>query len=702
MRSSLFTLFLLSLEAAPGSSLRIPLPLQSPSSQLADSSGKRIGARWNLDLAAIRAIGNGIEKRRKFKESDTDLLDQGHSNDNDGGNGDGGTRRPRPHKNGGQVDGDEVARVMNANDGRNDEDDKDHDQEDEQGERPKGKGKGREQEGKKQKHEPGSHHRDDRHPPTEDKHAKHRSHKEKGKGKHEKRYLSSNPRYHTKKELSFWDYDRHTKRMGEFDPLHGTGLRKEAEMQQRGHGADERHGKVDGDERHVGDAGGGGRGRHGKHGEGGGGRADEEHGREKHEEDDPHKSHSRHSDDREEGEDGQHKKDNHQQDKHHITSSDVRGQEFHVTGPAAHIDRPQINAVNQDGQVRGDSLPNRHDQDHIPAHRQGVTLGDGISAQSKSLASTAHTKDHPDAVDEGPVHNQARGLLDPLRVDDMLGLEYEAYDCEDEYGLGQHTLFGRDEGQNQTNAETTPGPPQSVSVVDGGPRLFSDRIIWQPQSDHPEKHGGLKRRRKNKHGDDEDDNGAGGGKHGGGRGNDDEDDYESSRGKHRGGDEEDDYGSSSSKKGNGRYDDEGDGESDYSTKSSSGRAKGKGNVDDADDVPYSKSNPLSGFDDGDDYPNTKPKSKFDDGQYRPSSYANSGVDDCATLSSFYTTMRGETWTPAVDWSGSAVSSKKASCCTWTGVTCDEYERVIGVDVSSLGLSGPLGNELYSLDALLRL
>jgi hypothetical protein len=39
-------------------------------------------------------------------------------------------------------------------------------------------------------------------------------------------------------------------------------------------------------------------------------------------------------------------------------------------------------------------------------------------------------------------------------------------------------------------------------------------------------------------------------------------------------------------------------------------------------------------------------------------------------------MRGETWTPAVDWSASAVSSRSgtASCCSWTGITCDEYQR----------------------------
>jgi hypothetical protein len=678
MRSSLFTLFLLSLEAAPASSLRIPLPLKSPSPRLADSSGKRIGARWTLDLKS----GMGIEKRRKLDKGDTDLSDSRQQALDE----DEGKRRKRPDK-GGKADADDVARVMKANDGGDDNDQEPDDGD--EGERPK-KGKG----GKKAKHIPGSHHRDDRLPPTEEQYTKHRPDqihkgKGKGKGKHETRYLSSNPRYHTKKELSFWDYDRHVKRMGEFDPLHGTGLREEVEMQKRGHWADERkggrHGKGEDDDdggRHrKGDDGGrhskyddGGRGRHGKHGDGDkhrGGRGDGRKGR--HEEDED------------------------------MSATDARGKNFHAAGQAEHVDRPHINTVDQGGQdkgqVRGDSLPDLHKLDHPLSHRQGVTLGDGISAQSKSLASPAHHD-----KDSAP---QPRGLLDPLRVDDMLGLEYDAYDCEEELTYGHRTLLSRDDQDPSATGEQppTPGPPTSVSVVDGGPRLFADRIIWQPKSDHPEKHGGLERRRKNKHHDNDEEDEDGGGKHGRNRHGDDEDedDYGSSKGKHRGGDQEDDeYGSSSSRKGKGRYDEEEEEDDGYSAKST-GRTKGKGSFDD-DDTPYSKSNPLSDFDDEEDapLPKSRPKSKFDDGQYRPSSYANSGVDDCATLSSFYTSMRGETWTPASDWSGSAVSSKAAACCSWTGVTCDEFERVIGVDVSSLGLSGPLGSELYSLDALLRL
>jgi len=680
MRSSLFTLFLLSLEAAPASSLRIPLPLQSPSPRLADASGKGIGARWTLDLKP--GMGKGMEKRRKSIEGDIDpsgqqALSSGSKDEDEDegrrrtrphkagkmdGDEDDGKRRPRtrPHKEG-KADGNEVAEIMKANDGVNTQDGNDDNNED--GRPVKGKG------GKKQKHIPGSHHREDRLPPTEDKHPKHRPHS--GKGRHERRYLSSNPRYHTKKELSIWDYDRHIKRMGAFDPLHGTGMREEVEMQKRGHGADEReggrHGKDDKGGRHLKhDA--GGRGRHGKHGV-----------------------------DRGDGGRGRHEK-----DELHIDGADVRGKDFHAIDQAGHIDRPHINAVDQGDQVRGDSLPDLHGQNHLPTHRQGVTLGDGLSAQSKSLASPARA----DAAhrDQDLNHNEARGLLDPLRVDDMLGLEYEAYDCEEEYGLGHHTLFGRDD-QDQTNVEAAPapGPPQSVSVIDGGPRLFADRIIWQPQSDHPEKHGGLERRRKNKHKDDEDDDEERGGKHGRNRHGDDEDGYGSSSGKHRGGDEEDKYGSSRSMKGKGRFTDDEEEEDDYSAKSSGSRSKGKGAFDD-DDVPYSKSDPLSDYDDEDDFSKSKPKtkSKFDDGQYRPSSYANSGVDDCATLSSFYTSMKGETWTPAVDWSSSAVSSKKTACCSWTGVNCDEFERVIGVDVSMLGLSGPLSSELFSLDALLRL
>jgi hypothetical protein len=613
-------------------------------------------------------MGMGIEKRRKSHESGTDLSDSGQEpSSEDGGkrrarpdHGEDGKRRKRPDKER-KADGNDVGRVMKAND-VGDDDDQQPTADDEGEQLKKGKG------GKKAKHIPGSHHRDDRLPPTEGKHAKHRPN-HKGKGKHEKRYLSSNPRYHTKKELSFWDYDRHVKRMGEFDPLHGTGLREEVEMQKRGHGADERkgrHGKGDDGGRHS-KHDDGGRGRHRKHGgdNDGGGRKDGRKGR--HDEDED------------------------------MSTTDARGKEFHAAEPSGHVDRPHIDAIDSGGkdQVRGDSLPNPRTQDHPPSHRQGVTLGDGISAQSKSLASPAH-------YDKGSAP-EGRGLLDSLRVDDMLGLEYDAYDCEDELRAGHHTLFGRDDPDPSATGEQppAPGPPTSVSVVDGGPRLFADRIIWQPKSDHPEKHGGLERRRKNKHHDDDEEDEDGGGKHGRNRHGDDEDDYGSSKSKHREEEEDDEYGSSSSKKGKGRYDEE-EKDDGYSTKST-GRNKGKGSFDD-DDRPYSKSNPLSDFDDDEDppLPKSKPKSKFDDGQYRPSSYANSGVDDCATLSSFYTSMKGETWTPASDWSGSAVSSKAAACCSWTGVTCDEFERVIGVDVSSLGLSGPLGSEVFSLDALLRL
>jgi len=672
MRSSLFTLFLLSLEAAPASSLRIPLPLQSPSPRLADSSGKRIEARWTLDLTS----GMGIEKRRKSDKGDTD------PSDSDEGPlaGDVGKRRKRPNK-GGKVDGNDVAKIMKANGGGNDNEREPNNEDG--GERPE-KGKG----GKKAKHIPGSHHRDDRLPPPKEEHGKHQPN-HKSKAKHGKRYLSSNPRYHTKKELSFWDYDRHVKRMGEFDLLHGTGLREEVELQKRGHGADERkggrHGKAGNDGGRNGKSDGDDAGRHTKHDDGGRGRHGKHGGGHKHG-----------------GERGDEGKGRHENGEN-VAASDARGKDPLAAGQSGHVDRPHIDAVDDGskGQVRGDSLPDLHTQDHPPSHRQGVTLGDGISAQSKPLASPAHH-------DKGSVP-QARGLLDPLRVDNMLGLEYDAYDCEEELTYDHHTLLRRDDQDPSATGEQTPtpGPPTAVSVVEGGPRLFADRIIWQPQSDHPEKHGGLKRRRKNKHHDDdeEDDDGAGGGKHGRNRHEDDEDDGESSKSRHRGGEEDDEYASSGSKKGKGRYDDVEDGkdeENGYSTKST-GRTKGKGSFDN-DDTPYSKSNPLSNFDDDEDapLPKSKPKSKFDDGQYRPSSYINSGVDDCATLSSFYTSMKGETWAPTSDWSGSAVSSKVPACCYWTGITCDEFERVIGVDVSSLGLSGPLGSELFSLDALFRL
>jgi hypothetical protein len=70
-------------------------------------------------------------------------------------------------------------------------------------------------------------------------------------------------------------------------------------------------------------------------------------------------------------------------------------------------------------------------------------------------------------------------------------------------------------------------------------------------------------------------------------------------------------------------------------------------------------------------------------------------------------MKGETWTPVVDWSASVQrrapsSSMRGRCCNWTGVTCDEYQRVIGLSLPNQGLTGPLSADLFSLDALLRL
>jgi hypothetical protein len=648
--------------------------------------------KWDMGTE-LRTQGMNWDKRRKSDKDDTDLLDSDKS-DPAAEDPDEGGRHARPHKTrpkDGQADGEEVARVMKANDNH----DNNNEDEDEErgGKQPK--------KGKKAKHAPGSHHRDDRHPSSvpEDEsgpstsskkhHSKQKRPDRKAKGKHtnDKRYLSSNPRYHEKKELSFWDYDRHIKRIGDFDPLHGTGLREEVAtmMERRGHGADERNGK--------GKEG----GRHSRHGDGIGGTRHAKHGA---------KGKGRHA---------VHAAD----DELTSTKSGLRHDDFHATN---NIDGPHINAISmeQGVQVRGDSLPDLHEQDTLPSHRQGVTLGDG-STSAQSLASPAgnHHGASPGGVVPVPVSTpsphtkEARGLLDNLRVDNMLDLDSEAYDCEEEYGHGHHTLFGRDENQDWQPAPETapaPSPPQQVSVVDGGPRLFADRIIWQPKSDHPEKHGGLERRRKNKHKDhDEDDED--GGKHGRNRHDDDYEDEDDEYGsgsrkiksKHLGDEDEESYGLSSEKKGKGSYNEDEEGyEDDYSAKGT-GRSRGKGAFDD--DVPYSKSNPLSGFDEDEDGYPTKPKSKskFDDGQYRPSTYANSGIDDCATLSSFYVSMRGETWSPPVDWSASAVSSaSKASCCTWTGVTCDEYERVIGVDVSSLGLAGPLGSELFSLDALLRL
>lgn len=617
--SSLFAALVLSLELAPAASMRIPMPLESPSPMLAstkpgpgfdnaqrDLDGHRHGYAKEKEME--------MDKRRESKEDDTDP--SGDERGRDRG------RRPSKGDDGGRDEIRETSVGADA-DGRS---------------RANGNAKK-----EKQKHVPGEHHRDDRLSTSalnetgdERKGGSRRPHGharhprlEKGKGK---RYLSSNPRYHPKRYLSVWDYDRHTKRMGESDPLHGTGLREEKRNS----------------------------GRHG----------------------------------------------------HDILASTF-AEEGNARGDSLPLPKDRTGSLRPVG-LGGDMVGHSHldKPKGVPSHRQGVTLGDGSTIGSAhSLASTSTSK-----VPHTQGHPSARGLLEPLSVDGLLGMEYEAYDCEDDIPSHSppHTFLRRDgEGGDQGGEPAPPEPPAVVSVLDGGSRMYAEKIIWQPTSAHPEKEwggGGLQKRRKNKnkdkdrhgrHGDDdedEDDYGDGDEDSGGRR---------KGKDKHRGDDEEDDeYGASSTsgrKKGKGRYDDDdeygpGDGDGEYDeprSRPKSGSKAGKHGGYQGEDEDEDSYDPPSHFS----------SSKFDDGQYHPSAYSN--IDDCATLSSFYTSMKGETWTPVVDWSASVQrrapsSSLKGRCCTWTGVTCDEYHRVIGLSLPNQGLTGPLSEDLFSLDALLRL
>ena len=131
-----------------------------------------------------------------------------------------------------------------------------------------------------------------------------------------------------------------------------------------------------------------------------------------------------------------------------------------------------------------------------------------------------------------------------------------------------------------------PIPNTQVSVLDGGPRAYADRIIWQPTSAHPD----LNARRRS-------------------------------------------------------------GESDLNR-----------------------------------------RRKEEDEEYESEDYNDEDHND--------RNVNGDTWTRDLGWQASIRG--RGSCCDWIGVTCDDYERVIGIKLQDVGLEGKMSDDLFVLDQLVRL
>ena len=69
----------------------------------------------------------------------------------------------------------------------------------------------------------------------------------------------------------------------------------------------------------------------------------------------------------------------------------------------------------------------------------------------------------------------------------------------------------------------------------------------------------------------------------------------------------------------------------------------------------------------------------------------STIQDCTTelaaLEAIYNTNGGDAWTGATNW------MSDESMCKWAGVTCNGADVVIGLDLSSFGLTGTLSTEI---------
>lgn len=440
-------------------------------------------------------------------------------------------------------------------------------------------------------------------------------------GRKGKQFLSSNPRWHAKKAMSLWDYDRHSKRVGHFDPLVGHNWVPPA------------HPEVE---------------------------------------------------------------------LEHLAS---RGASVvYVRDPSA--------------QPGPDTIENPA---RTPTLRQGLVLEHGQPHPGRPLASSTDEESR----------RQTLVNLGGLVTFDILSDDH--FDAAWPHKRDEDTTDQPDSGSPKPDIT---GDIPAVSVLDGGTRMYADKIIWQPTSDHP-KPNELSRRRKDDDGGDEewDDGDDGQSVFNGGEAESrgrksnryealekDQVDGESSHKK--GSSHDEDSGHNRNSEGRGVTHDE-----DYEDDEPSGR-RGKGNkyhseasdYEDLDSDTGRHHADSSGFDragtdsdvayEDDDRqtfdpdrtdkdrafaPGRHARPTYDDGQYRP---FKSFGDDCAALVSFYQAMRGDSWSGLSDWSDPLRS--RAGCCDWIGVTCDPYDRVVIVDLAGAGLEGGLSDELFSLESLVRL
>lgn len=512
--------------------------------------------------------------------------------------------------------------------------------------------------GKKVKHRPGQHHKDDR--PSKSTHANDdirdrpsksihgeddvRDHTSKSKDKNrnkkpkkeieERRYLSSSPRVQPKREMSFWDYDRHTKRLGSFNPFMGmeTGAQSS---------------KTDTDT---------------------------------------------------------------SPDPSYVDNEGTTG----WSGALAAAEKAEQTWQNSVGkphhisEIQAASIPEETIQPQMTKQSQASVIPDPEhKIQRQTLLSLG-------------------GLITFDFLDDGDMLDTASRDRRD--GWTSSTLtpvptITTPVAAWTQNISTYETPEVITSVLDGGARVYADKIIWQPASAHPDlSTDGPDLTKRRKHDEDEDE-GRGrsdysdsdyddaedrrGGKHSKSYDDDEEDEPKRGRKKHSSAsdkydDQDEDGGARNSRnKHKDEYEDDENGRS-----PSKGRKKTGFSEDDDDGYEYGSSRGSSrkyALDDADSYDSageTPHRKRPGSASTSAMGLGNANSNDCAQLASFYRNMDGEYWTRDLGWK-SAVRGR-TSCCDWLGVTCDEYERVIGIRLSDVGLEGQMSTDLFSLDQLVRL
>ncbi|WP_235297908.1 M12 family metallo-peptidase [Portibacter marinus] len=69
-----------------------------------------------------------------------------------------------------------------------------------------------------------------------------------------------------------------------------------------------------------------------------------------------------------------------------------------------------------------------------------------------------------------------------------------------------------------------------------------------------------------------------------------------------------------------------------------------------------------------------------------------------SLISFYETLGGENWTNATGWANGA-SGSDCNYCNWFGITCDNQEQIVAINLGNNNLNGTPGNQLMNISTL---